>query len=174
VLAWKPAAGPGRRPTFIAALAAWLDERWAAGDRRLLLIVFRDAGKSTLVGLFCAWLLGQDPNLRVLVLFRRKSGLATKMTRNVRRFARAEIRSPAISYPGAAREWARRASSRSGATRHNRDPSLLARSIGANITGCRADILICDDVEGPRIRRGDARRRREELRRAACARPRSC
>src|SRR5262245_65766995 len=65
-------------------MAAWLDERWAAGDRRLLLMVFRDAGKSTLVGLFCAWLLGQDPNLRVLVLSA-ESGLATKMTRNVRR-----------------------------------------------------------------------------------------
>ena len=31
----------------------------------------------------------------------------------------------------------------------HRDPSMLARGIGANITGCRADIVICDDVEVP-------------------------
>ena len=47
-------------------------------------MAFRGCGKSTLVGLFCAWLLGQDPNLRLLVLSA-ESGLATKMTRNVRR-----------------------------------------------------------------------------------------
>ena len=30
-----------------------------------------------------------------------------------------------------------------------RDPSLLARGITANITGSRADVVICDDVEVP-------------------------
>ena len=83
VIAWNLQQGR-ETPDVHRRMAAWLDERWAAGDRRLLLMVFRDAGKSTLVGLFCAWLLGQDPNLRLLVLSA-ESGLATKMTRNVRR-----------------------------------------------------------------------------------------
>ena len=32
-------------PDVHLRMARWLDERWAAGDRRLLLMVFRDAGK---------------------------------------------------------------------------------------------------------------------------------
>jgi hypothetical protein len=35
-------------------MTRWLDRCWSEGDRRLLLMVFRDAGKSTLVGMFCA------------------------------------------------------------------------------------------------------------------------
>ena len=64
---WNLHQGRGT-PDVHFRMAEWLDRRWAEGDRRLLLMVFRDAGKSTLVGLFCAWLLGQDPNLRLLVL----------------------------------------------------------------------------------------------------------
>ena len=60
VISWNLQQGRAT-PDVHQRMAAWLDERWAAGDRRLLLMVFRDAGKSTLVGLFCAWLLGQDP-----------------------------------------------------------------------------------------------------------------
>lgn len=30
-----------------------------------------------------------------------------------------------------------------------RDPSMLARGLGGNITGCRADVVLCDDVEVP-------------------------
>ena len=37
-------------------IAAWLGRCWEQGDRRLVLLVFRNAGKSTLVGIFCAWL----------------------------------------------------------------------------------------------------------------------
>ena len=46
-----------------------------------------------------------------------------------------------------------------------RDPSLLARGIGANITGSRADVVICDDVEVPNT--CATALRREELRSAA-------
>jgi hypothetical protein len=28
-----------------------------------------------------------------------------------------------------------------------RDPSMLAKGVAANITGLRADVVICDDVE---------------------------
>jgi hypothetical protein len=53
VIAWNVQQGRDT-PDVHLRMARWLDERWAAGDRRLLLMVFRDAGKSTLVGLFCA------------------------------------------------------------------------------------------------------------------------
>jgi hypothetical protein len=46
--------------------------------------VFRNAGKSTLVGIFCAWLLLNNPDLRILVLAA-EHDLARKMARNVKR-----------------------------------------------------------------------------------------
>jgi len=158
VVAWNAQHGRDT-PDLHRRMATWLDERWAAGDRRLLLMVFRDAGKSTLVGLFCAWLLGQDPNLRVLVLSA-ESSLATKMTRNVRRVLERNILTRHL-LPQRREEWAA-GQFTVGREAAHRDPSLLARSIGANITGCRADILICDDVEVPRT--ADTPHKRDELR----------
>ena len=158
VISWNLQQGRAT-PDVHQRMAAWLDERWAAGDRRLLLMVFRDAGKSTIVGLFCAWLLGQDPNLRLLVLSA-ESGLATKMTRNVRRIIE---RNPLLRHllPRRREEWAADQLTIARGAAH-RDPSLLARGIGANITGCRADIVICDDVEVPNTT--GTPNRREELR----------
>ena len=146
VIAWNLQQGR-ETPDVHLRMARWLDERWAAGDRRLLLMVFRDAGKSTLVGLFCAWLLGQDPNLRLLVLSAEAGPRHQDDPQRAPR-AGAQRRSPAISCPSGARSG-RRGRSPSSASAAHRDPSLLARGIGANITGCRADIVICDDVEVP-------------------------
>ena len=59
--------------------------RWQEGERELLLLLaFRSSGKSTLVGLFCAWLLCRHPDLRILVLAG-DFALAKKMVRNVKR-----------------------------------------------------------------------------------------
>lgn len=154
-----------RTPALHLEIARWLEARWAAGDRRLLLMVFRDAGKSTLVGLFGAWLLLKEPNLRILVVAA-EAALATKMSRNVRRILE---RHPATAHlvPAQAEQWA------SGAftverPRELRDPSLLARGLGGNLTGSRADVIICDDVEVPNTcdsegRRLDLRERLREL-----------
>ena len=71
-------------PPLHLEMADWLGRRWREGDRRLVLLVFRSAGKSTLVGIFCAWLLLNDPDLRILVLAA-EHDLARKMVRNVKR-----------------------------------------------------------------------------------------
>jgi hypothetical protein len=73
-----------RTPPLHLEIADWLGRRWRDGDRRLVMLVFRSAGKSTLVGIFCAWLLAHDPNLRILVLAA-EHDLARKMVRNVKR-----------------------------------------------------------------------------------------
>ena len=146
-------------PELHRLITEWLDENWLEGDRRLLLMVFRDAGKSTLIGLFCAWLLLHDPEYRILVLAA-EHGLACKMTRNVRQILE---RHPATRHlvPANPREWA--ADQFTVNRQHgSRDPSLLARGISANITGARADIVICDDVEVPNT--CDTPGKREELR----------
>jgi hypothetical protein len=165
VISWNLQQGRAT-PDVHQRMAAWLDERWAAGDRRLLLMVFRDAGKSTIVGLFCAWLLGQDPDLRLLVLSA-EGGLATKMTRNVRRIIE---RNPLLRHllPRRREEWAADQLTITRSAAH-RDPSMLARGIGANITGCRADIVICDDVEVPNTAGTSSKRLelRERLREAS-------
>jgi hypothetical protein len=69
------------------------------------------------------------------------------MTRNVRKILEMH---PATAHlmPEGSTEWA---ADRFTVRRRqvHRDPSLLARGIGANVTGARADVLICDDVEVP-------------------------
>ena len=70
-------------PRLHLDIAAWLGKRWLGGDRRLLLLCFRSAGKSTLIGMFCAWLLFNQPSLRILILSAEYE-LAKKMVRNVK------------------------------------------------------------------------------------------
>ena len=68
-------------------IARWLQGRWEAGDHRLLLMAFRGCGKSTLVGLFCAWRLLRAPDTRILVLAA-DHGLAVKMVASSKSLAK--------------------------------------------------------------------------------------
>ncbi len=152
-------------PALHLEIAGWLGRRWQAGDRRLVLLVFRSAGKSTLVGIFCAWLLLQNPDLRILVLAA-EHDLARKMVRNVRRIVE---RHPLTRHlvPRRSEQWAADQFTVQR-PRTQRDPSLLARGIAANITGSRADVVICDDVEVPNTcntpaKRAELRERLHEI-----------
>lgn len=146
-------------PELHTQIARWLEDSWERRRTRLLLMVFRNAGKSTLVGLFCAWLLMRNPDLRLLVVSAEHS-LATRMTRNIRRIIE---RHPMVRklLPGRLTSWA--ADHLTVDRRLDlRDPSVMARGIGANITGSRADVIVCDDVEVPR--NSDTPGKRAELR----------
>jgi len=154
-------------PRLHDAMARWLAGRWQAGDRQLLLMAFRGSGKSTLVGLFAAWLLARDPNLRLLVLAA-DLALARKMVRNVKRLIERHPVTVRLGLkPTRADQWS---AEQFTVTRSAelRDPSMLARGIGANITGSRADIVVCDDVEVPNTcdsapKRADLRARLGEI-----------
>ncbi|MEI8393345.1 MAG: phage terminase large subunit [Rhodospirillaceae bacterium] len=127
-------------------ITGWLAERREAGDNRLLLMAFRGCGKSTLVGLFAAWLLSCNPNLRLLVLAA-DLALARKMVRNVKRLIERHPDTVGLK-PSRPDQWA----SEQFTVKRSaelRDPSMLARGIDSNITGSRADIVVCDDVEVP-------------------------
>ncbi len=158
VWAWNRSQGRPM-PGLHDEIARWLHDRWTAADRRLLLMVFRDAGKSSLVGLFCAWLLSRNANLRILVLAAEHE-LACKMTHNVRGIIE---RHPDTQHivPTRPDQWAadRLTVRRS---REQRDPSLLAHGIFSNITGAHADVVVCDDVEVPNT--SDTPRKRSDLR----------
>lgn len=118
------------------------------GAKRLgLLMAFRNSGKSTLTGIFCAWILYLNPNARILILSA-DNALAKKMVRNIKRILEMHPLTRRL-IPPQKEEWAsdRLTVSRTSAWR---DPSVLACGLGSNMTGSRADIIICDDVEVPK------------------------
>lgn len=146
-------------PALHIGMARWLQQAWDQGDTRLLLMAFRSSGKSTICGVFAAWLLFRDPALRILVLAA-DSALAAKMVRNVRKIIERHPQTRHLR-PRRAEQWA---SDRFSVRRdiELRDPSMLARGISSNITGSRADVIICDDVEVPGT--CDSAEKRENLR----------
>jgi len=148
-----------KTPEVHVGIARWLAGRWRAGDRELLLLAFRNAGKSTLIGLFSAWLLWRDPNTRIMVLAA-DLALARKMVRNVKRIIERHPLTQSLK-PDRADQWAADQFT-VNRTRELRDPSMLAKGIGANVTGSRADVVICDDVEVPNT--SDTPAKREDLR----------
>lgn len=155
---WNRTQGQGT-PDIHLRMADWLQACWLGGDRRLLLMAFRACGKSTMIGLFTAWLFYRSPDLRILVLAAEMS-LARRMVRNVRRIIE---RHPLTAHlkPDRPDQWAgdqftlRR-------DMELREPSMMARGVDANITGCRADMIVCDDVEVPNT--CDTAEKRENLR----------
>ncbi|MCB9963726.1 MAG: phage terminase large subunit [Rhodospirillales bacterium] len=140
-------------------IARWLERMHQTNQNRLLLMAFRACGKSTMVGLYAAWRLYRNPNLRILVVSA-DDLLAGKMVRNIKRIIERNIVTQHLR-PKSADQW--------GADRFTvlrdqelRDPSVLARGITANMTGSRADLIICDDVEVPNT--ADSREKRQNLR----------
>ena len=143
----------------------WLAENWAQGRNETLLMAFRNSGKSTLVGLFCAWLLYRSGDLRIMVLAA-DLALARKMVRNVKRIIERHPLCDGMK-PSRADQWA---ADQFTVNRDAelRDPSMLARGVEANVTGSRADVVICDDVEVPNTcntapKREDLRQRLDEI-----------
>jgi hypothetical protein len=115
--------------------------------RQALLMAFRNSGKSTIVGLFCAWVLYNENAARILVIAA-DHALAKKMVRNVKRIIERHPLTRGLK-PEKLDQWA---SDQFTINRDMelRDPSMLAKGLSANITGLRADLIICDDVEVPK------------------------
>lgn len=148
-----------RTPGIHLRMADGLQERLERGENRLLLQAFRSCGKSTITGLYAAWRLYREPSLRIIVIAA-DLPLAREMVRNVQKIIE---RHPLTAHlkPEKIEEW--------GADRFTvkrdlalRDPSMLAKGITANLTGSRADLIICDDVEVPNT--SDTAGKREDLR----------
>ena len=153
-------------PRHQRRIAKWLSGLWLqTSDRQGLLMAFRNSGKSTIVGLFCAWVLYRRPQTRILVMAA-DHALAKKMVRNVKRIIEQHL----LTRGRTPDRLDQSASDQSTIRRDQelRDPSMLAKGIGANITGLRADLIICDDVEVPKncdsaLKRQELRARLDEL-----------
>jgi Terminase RNaseH-like domain len=147
-------------PKIHMKIATWLETEKKSQQRpRLLLMAFRSCGKSTLVGVFCAWILMTNPNTRILILSA-DLALARKMVRNVKRIIE---KHPLTSHlkPDKIDQWGNDKFTVNRSMEF-RDPSVLAKGITTNLTGTRADIIICDDVEVPKT--SDNTEKRYQLR----------
>ena len=134
-------------PEHHKKIAKWLESVYFSDKKRGLLLAFRSSGKSTVVGLFCSWLLYINPNLRILVVAA-DTMLAKKMVRNIKYIVELHPLLEIIR-PKKKQEWA----SGSFTVERNlvlRDPSVMAVGLLSNSTGSRADVIICDDVEVPK------------------------
>ncbi len=130
---------------------------------RGLLMAFRHSGKSTVVGIFAACVLYLRPQTRILILSA-ESGLATRMVSHIRHILENHTFCTDL-IPETKKEWSR---DRITVNRPIgiREPSVICQGIHGNITGMRADLIICDDVEVPNTSNTAAKRDalRERLR----------
>ena len=133
-------------PNHHRRMMDFLVDVWCGDVRRGLLMAFRHSGKSTVVGIFAACVLYLRPETRILILSA-ESSLATRMVNHVRNIL--ENHPLCVDMiPKNKKEWA------SGRITINRpvgirEPSVVCQGIHGNITGSRADLIICDDVEVP-------------------------
>lgn len=133
--------------------------------RRGLLNAFRHSGKSTVVGIFAACVLYHRPETRILILSA-ESNLASRMVAHIRNILENHPFCADI-LPDVKKEW--------GTHKITikrpigiREPSVICQGISGNITGMRADLIICDDVEVPNTcntqqKRDNLRERLREL-----------
>ena len=136
------------------------------GDsHRGLLMAFRHSGKSTIVGIFASCVLYLHPETRILILSA-ETHLATRMVMHIRHVLENHPWC-ADMIPKNKREWAE-----SKITINRpigiREPSVVCQGVYGNITGMRADLVICDDIEVPNTcntvkKRNDLRERLREL-----------
>lgn len=149
-----------KMPKHQQKMILWIEKIWASENRNALLMAFRNSGKSTIVGLFCAWTLYRQNDLRIMVLAADEA-LADKMVRNVKHIIERHVLTKDLR-PQKPEEWA---ADKFTIKRQSelRDPSMLAKGIEANLTGLRADLIICDDVEVPN--NSDSEEKRKDLRR---------
>lgn len=124
-----------------------------------LLMSFRYSGKSTVVGIFAACVLHTNPNTRILILAAHNA-LASRMVGHIRNIL--ENHPICVDLiPKSKKEWAadRITVNRSIGIR---EPSVVCQGINGNITGMRADLIICDDIEVPNT--CNTNQKREKLR----------
>ncbi len=133
-------------PKVHKKIISFLKDAWISGEKKSILMAFRGCGKSTMVGLFCAWLLLRNPNLRIMVLSA-EGDLARRMVRTVKRIIESHMLTKNLK-PKRAEQWSGECFT-VNRDMQLREASMQAEGILGNITGSRADIIICDDVEVP-------------------------
>lgn len=133
-------------PEHHRRIMKFLVDVWTSSPNRGLLMAFRHSGKSTVVGIFAACVLGLRPESRILILSA-ESTLSSRMVGHIRNILENHPRC-ADMIPTGRRTWS---NDRITINRPIgvREPSVVCAGVAGNITGARADLIICDDVEVP-------------------------
>jgi hypothetical protein len=138
-------------------------EAYESRPHRALLTAFRHSGKSTVVGIFAAWVLKTRPEARIMILSAEQT-LSSRMVGHIRHIMENHPDCGEM-LPDVKKEWAAR---KLTITRPIgiREPSVICQGVHGNITGLRSDLIICDDVEVPNTANTAAKREilRERLR----------
>lgn len=116
------------------------------GNHRGLLMAFRHSGKSTIVGIFATCVLFMRPQTRILILSA-QTHQAARMVMHIRNILENHPWCQDM-IPKNRREWAENKITVNRPI-GIREPSVVCQGIYGNITGMRADLIICDDVEVP-------------------------
>ena len=150
-------------PAHHRQIMEFLVDVWMRPPRRGLLTAFRHSGKSTVVGIFAAATLYMNPKTRIMILSA-ESVLASRMVAHVRHILENHPRC-ADMIPDVKKEWGTHKITINRPV-GIREPSVICQGIHGNITGARADLIICDDVEVPNTSNTAAKRAslRERLR----------
>lgn len=150
-------------PEHHRRILSFLFDVWSGVPNRGLLMAFRHSGKSTVLGIFAACVLYLRPQTRILILSAENT-LATRMVSHIKHILENHPMCTDM-VPQNKKEWA------SGRITINRpigirEPSVVCQGVYGNITGMRADLIICDDVEVPNTSNTPSKREnlRERLR----------
>ena len=135
-----------KTPDHHKEIIKFLIDVWQKPPRRGLLMAFRHSGKSSVVGIFAAYVLYHRPDTRILILSAETS-LSSRMVSHVRHILENHPWCNDM-LPAFKKEWG---SHKITITRPIgiREPSVICQGVYGNITGMRADLIICDDVEVP-------------------------
>lgn len=150
-------------PEHHRKMIRFLFEVWQESPNRGLLMAFRHSGKSTVLGVFAACVLWHRPQTRILILSA-ETNLASRMVAHIRNILETHPLCAEL-VPQKKNQWA---TSRITINRPPgiREPSVVCQGIAGNITGMRADLIICDDIEVPNTTNTHTKREnlRERLR----------
>lgn len=154
-----------KTPRHHKQIMKFLVDTLTDNPHRGLLMAFRHSGKSTVVGIFAACVLYLRPSTRILILSA-ENGLAMRMVSHIKHILENHPLCGEL-IPDVKKEWAM------GKITVNRpigirEPSVICQGVYGNITGMRADLIICDDVEVPNTsntaqKRANLRERLREL-----------
>ena len=133
-------------PQHHKTIMRFLVDTFETKPHKALLMAFRHSGKSTVVGIFASCVLYLYPETRILILSA-ESSLSSRMVAHIRNIIENHPRCKDM-IPKIKKEWA---ADRLTINRPIgiREPSVICQGVNGNITGKRADLIICDDVEVP-------------------------
>lgn len=129
-------------PPLHVRACVWLEEWWFSDEREGLLMLARGHAKSSILGVFNAWLYGEDPSLRILHQGE-SDRTAYKTARDTKAILRKHQLTTAIGegLRGEVSFWWL------VGNQDERNPSMQAAGVTTNIVSSRADFIQNDDVE---------------------------